>query len=271
MTGSLPLSPDFRESPAIIGMIHLHPTPGSPGFLGLEESLERALSDADRLLEAGFDGLLVENMHDFPTLREKDMGPEVAAYIAVISKSLRDRTPPEIPIGIQVLFAAHRTATAVALAAGLQFLRVEAWTYGHLSDKGWVEASAATTLRYAHAIGAKKLRIWADVKKKHASHAASADLSAGEISETLELHGAHAAIITGLSTGQAPDPAEFKALRAHCRLPLVLGSGLTVQNASPFREVADAFIVGSSIKQDAKWMEPVDLDRSKRLVEAIRG
>ena len=168
MTGRLPLSPDFRNSPALIGMVHVPPTPGSPGFLGMEESLRRSRRDAEALLEAGFDGLILENMHDFPPLREKDMGPEVASYLTVMATELRSMAAPEIPIGIQVLFAAHRTACAVALAAGLQFLRVEAWTYGHLSDKGWVEASAATTVRYAQSIGAEGLRVWADVKKKHA-------------------------------------------------------------------------------------------------------
>jgi len=236
----------------------------------MEESLRRARLDADCLLEAGFDGLILENMHDFPPLRERDMGPEVAAYFTVMATELRTIAPPEIPVGIQVLFAAHRTAVAVALAAGLQFLRAEAWTYGHLSDKGWVEASAATTLRYAQSIGAQGVRVWADVKKKHASHAASADLSAGEIAETLELHGAHAAILTGISTGQAPDPEDFGRVRAHCRLPLILGSGLTVQNASLFREVADGFIVGSTLKQDAKWFQSVDLDRAKQLAKVLR-
>jgi len=250
-------------------MVHVPPTPGSPGFRGMEESLECSLTDAQRLLEAGFDGLLMENMHDFPPLRERDMGPEVPAYLTVIARELRRLAPVEIPVGIQVLFAAHRVAVAVGLAAELQFLRAEAWTYGHLSDKGWVEASAARTVRYAEQIGAPDLKIWADVKKKHASHAASADLSEAEVAETLQLHGAHAAILTGPSTGQAPDPAQFTRVRERCRLPLVLGSGLTVQNASLFRDVADAFIVGSSIKYEAKWLNPIDLERAKALVGSL--
>jgi len=252
-------------------MVHVLPTPGSPGQRSLPESLDRALQDAQVLLDTGFDAILMENMHDFPPLREADMGPEVPAYLAVIGRELRRLAPPGIPVGIQVLFAAHRVAVAVALAAGLDFLRAEAWTYGHLSDKGWVEASAATTLRYARSIQAEGLGIWADVKKKHASHAATADLSLEEIAATLRLHGASAAILTGGSTGVAPDPADFSRVRAACDLPLVLGSGLTVQNAPEFAALADACIVGSSLKKDGKWNNPIDLDRAKALADAFHS
>ncbi|HKI82797.1 MAG TPA: BtpA/SgcQ family protein, partial [Candidatus Krumholzibacteria bacterium] len=164
----------FRNHPALVGMIHVLPSPGSPGQEPMELCLARARADAQTLLKAGFDGLLLENMHDFPPLREREMGPELPAYMAVLAHEIRALAPPEVRVGIQVLFAAHRVAAAVAQAAGLDFLRAESWTYGHLSDKGWAEASAGATLRYARAIGATELAVWADVKKKHASHAATA-------------------------------------------------------------------------------------------------
>jgi len=254
-----------------VGMIHVLPTPGSPGQEPMELCLARARADAQALLKAGFDGLLLENMHDFPPLRESEMGPEVPAYMAVLAHEIRQLAPPEIRVGIQVLFAAHKVAVAVAHAAGLDFLRAEAWTYGHLSDKGWAEASAGTTLRYARAIGATELAVWADVKKKHASHAATADLSLEDVLSTLELHGASAAVITGTSTGIAPPPEDFERARAASTLPLVLGSGLTVQNAPRLARLADALIVGTSLKHDGKWDKPIELDRAKRLVAAIRS
>ena len=271
MPRQLPKQLSLAHRPALVGMIHLLPSPGSPGQRGMQESLERARQDAQVLLDTGFDALLLENMHDFPPLRERDMGPEVPSYLAVLAREIRMLAPPEVPVGIQVLFAAHRVAVAVARAAGLDFLRAEAWSYGHLSDKGWVEASAAVTLRYARALGMEKLAIWADLKKKHASHAATADLSIEDIASTLELHGADAAIITGPSTGQAPDPEDFHRVRASTSLPLVLGSGLTVQNAPLFTGLADVLIVGSSLKKDAKWWNPIDLDRAKELVKVVRG
>jgi membrane complex biogenesis BtpA family protein len=214
--------------------------------------------------------ILVENMHDFPPLREADMGPEVPAAMTALARAVREAAPAEVPVGVQVLFAAHRVALAVAVAAELGFVRAEAWTYGHLADKGWAEASAATSVRYAEQIGASNVAIWADVKKKHASHAITADLETEEIVGTLALHGAQAAIITGTTTGVAPDPDDFRRARARTDLPLVLGSGLTVQNAPHYASLADAFIVGTSIKEEGDWRNPVDPERAKALVGTIR-
>jgi membrane complex biogenesis BtpA family protein len=252
-------------------MVHVLPSPGAPGHTGRAASRRRAREDAKALLDAGFDGLLVENMHDFPPLREVEMGPETPAWLAVLAAEIRDHAPAEIPVGVQVLFAAHRVATAVLVAAGLDFLRAEAWTYGHLADKGWVEASAGTTLRYGRALGADPLVVWADAKKKHASHAATADLSLEEIARGLALHGARACILSGPTTGVAPDPDDFARLRGTVDLPLVLGSGLTVQNAPSFREAADALIVGTAAKIDGKWANPVDPRRARELVAAVHG
>lgn len=252
------------------GMIHVPPSPGCRGFRGVESSRRAVLDDARSLLEAGFDGLLLENMHDFPTVREREMGPEIAAYLAVLARDVRDVAGDGVPLGAQVLFAAHRTALAVALVGELQVVRAEAWTYGHLSDKGWVEASAGTTVRYAEAIGAGAVEIWADVKKKHASHAVSADLSIADVAAGLRLHRADAVVVTGGSTGQAPAVEDLRSVREATDLPVVLGSGLTVQNAPLLAAEADAFIVGSSIKEGGDWRRPVDPDRAAELSRALR-
>ncbi len=265
-----PLSSSLRKGRFVIGMIHVPATPGSPGHGAVEESMFNVIKQAQVLVDCGFDMILLENMHDFPPLREEHMGPEIPAYLTALATAVRAEVPAGFPMGIQVLFAAHRVALAVAHAAGLQAIRAEAWTYGHLSDKGWAEASAATSVRYAQSIGAQDVQIWADVKKKHASHAATSDLSTGDVLSTLELHGADVAILTGVSTGIAPAPGDFSAGRRASRLPLVLGSGLTVQNAPTFAAVADGFIVGTSIKEGGNWRNPVDPERARALLEAIK-
>ena len=82
----------------------------------------------------------------------------------------------ELPLGIQVLAGANKSALAIALAAGLQFIRAEAFVYGHLADEGWMHADAADLLRFRKFNGAEHIAIFTDIQKKHASHAASSDL-----------------------------------------------------------------------------------------------
>jgi predicted TIM-barrel enzyme len=48
-----------------------------------------------------------------------------------------------------------------------------------------------------------------------------------------------------------------------------VGSGITTENIPHYRE-ADAFIVGSSIKQDGLWSNPIDHNRARLLVQAFR-
>lgn len=51
------------------------------------------------------------------------LGPEITACMSVVAGSVRRVLPRTIPVGVQVLAAANRSALAVALAADLQFIR----------------------------------------------------------------------------------------------------------------------------------------------------
>ena len=55
------------DLPRLIGMVHLGPLPGSPGFDGdLDGAVAAAAADAEVIAEAGFDGVMVENFGDAP-------------------------------------------------------------------------------------------------------------------------------------------------------------------------------------------------------------
>jgi len=199
------------------------------------------------------------------------MGPEVAAAMTRAAAALRRRAGPSLPIGVQVLFAANRTAVAVAAAADLDFVRCEGWAYGHLADKGWVEASAGAVVRYRKALEAEGVLVLADVKKKHAAHAVTADVTLADTAANLELQRADAVVVTGPTTGSPPAVVELEAVAAATRLPVVVGSGMTAENVAAFAPRCQAVIVGSSLKEGGDWRRPVDRDRVARFVEAFRA
>ena len=63
-------TPPFR--PRLIGMVHLLPLPGAPGYRGsIDEIAACAASDARILADAGFDAVLVENYGDAPFRKER--------------------------------------------------------------------------------------------------------------------------------------------------------------------------------------------------------
>jgi membrane complex biogenesis BtpA family protein len=224
--------------------------------------------EATKYRERGVDGLIIENMHDTPYLKGA-VGPEIVASMTAVAVAVRS-TAPDIPIGLQILAGANKEALAVALAAELDFIRVENYVFGHLADEGLIESCAGELLRYRRAIGAEDIKIWADVKKKHSAHALTADVSLAHTVHAVEFFRGDAVIVTGALTGHAPAVADLLAAKAAGRLPVALGSGITPQNLVDYWSAADGFIVGSYFKQDGFWANPVDPDRVETMMAKIR-
>ena len=53
-------------------------------------------------------------------------------------------------------------------------------------------------------------------------------------------------------------------------VPVVVGSGITAENLERYA-AADAFIVGTSLKRDGDWAQPVDPARARGLVALRDG
>ena len=123
--------------------------------------------------------------------------------MAVVGREVRRAVP--LPLGVQVLAAANREALAVALACGAAFVRVEGFVFAHVADEGLMEADAGALLRYRTAIGAEQIRVFADIKKKHSSHAITADVDVAETARAAEFALADGVIVTGAATGQPAD------------------------------------------------------------------
>ena len=252
----------FSTPRVLIGMLHLGAL--RVGFSGPEG---QAVAEARVYQEAGFDGLIIENMHDVPYLRG-GVGPEITAAMAVIGSAVRRAVP--LPLGVQVLAGANREALAVALACGAAFVRAEGFVFAHVADEGIHESDAGALLRYRRAIGAEHVRVFVDIKKKHASHALTADVELVETARAAEFFAADGVIITGRETGLPAAPGDVEAVRAAVAIPVLVGSGVRADNMGSFGG-ADGLIVGSSVKRDGHWSGAVDPGRAAALARAFRA
>ena len=253
----------------VVGVIHVGALPGTPAAsLTVEGLTELAVREAALYRDGGVDGLMVENMHDVPYLRGS-VGPEVVASMAVLARAVKAEAG--LPVGVQILAGANVESLAVAHAAGLDYVRVEAYAFAHVADEGLIQSSAAELLRFRRKIGAEGVRVWADVKKKHSSHAITADVSLGETCAAVEFMRGDAVIVSGSATGEAPRAADVREAKSHCRIPVLLGSGVTPENVSEFYDAADGFIVGSYFKEQGLWSNTVEPARVRRMVEAVRA
>ncbi len=249
-------------------MIHLGALPGTPASeLPLSAIEALAVREATLLRDAGVHGLMIENMHDTPYLRGR-VGPEIVAAMAIIGRAVK--ATAKLPCGVQILAGANLEAMAVALAAGLDFIRAEGFAFAHVADEGFIQSSAAELLRFRRNIGADHVQVWTDVKKKHSSHAITADVDIGETAHAVEFMRGDAVIVTGLVTGDAPQAADVLAVKKKTRLPVYLGSGVTAANLESFFPAADGFIVGSEFKQGGNWANTVDAKRVERFMAVHR-
>jgi len=257
----------FSRTKPVAGVIHIGALPGTPrASQSVAELVTAARKEAKVYRECGVDGIIIENMHDVPYLKG-EVGPEIVAAMTAIGTEVKNES--QLPVGIQILAGANIEAMAVAHAAGLDFIRAEGFAYAHVADEGIIEASAAKLLRYRRMIGAERVQVWTDVKKKHSAHAITADVSLGETAETVEFMGADCVIVTGSATGQAPKVADIQEAKSHCHLPVFLGSGISESNIEQFCREADGFIIGSSFKIDALWSNTIDPRRVTQFMRVL--
>ena len=258
----------FSATKPVVGVIHVGALPGTPrNTESVSELVDIAREEARLYREGGVDAIYIENMHDVPYMRGA-VGPEIVAAMTLIGNEVK--TQCGLPVGIQILAGANLEAMAVAHAVGLDFIRAVGYAYAHIADEGLIQASAANLLRYRRVIGAENVQVWTDVKKKHSAHAITADVSLGETAETVEFMGADCVIVTGSATGKAPAVADVLEAKAHCNLPVVLGSGINSLNVKEFYHHADGFIVGSSFKVDGNWANTLDPRRIEEFVRVVK-
>lgn len=251
----------------VIGMIHVRALPGTPRHAGgMQPILDQALAEAEIYRTCGIHALMVENMHDVPYVQRP--GPEIAAGMAVVAREVK-RVHPTLPLGIQILAGANGDALAAALAAGADFIRAEAFVFGHVADEGYMDSCAGALLRHRKAIGAEHVAVFADIKKKHSAHAVTADVDVVQTAHAAEYFLADGLILTGAATGEAARVDELRAVYAATKIPVLVGSGITADNLETYLPIADAFIVGSHFKQDGYWANPLDPARIRRLLAVL--
>jgi len=257
----------FIPDKSVIGMVHVGALPGTPkNDRNIEKIIADAVNDAVILEEEGVDAIMIENMHDRPYLN-RIVGPEVIAAMATVACNVRKKV--SLPLGIQVLAGANKEALAIALAAGFDFIRAEGFVFGHLADEGMMNSDAGELLRYRKQICAEQIQIFADVKKKHSSHAISGDVSIEETAKAAEFFLSDGVIVTGVATGEKASVTDVQAVKNTVKIPLLIGSGIDVKNIGDYWEFADGFIVGSSFKEQGNWENKVDGARVKMFIARV--
>ncbi len=266
------MSKIFSNIKPIIGMVHLHPLPGAPLYdkinMPMQKIIELAVQEAVILEKAGVDGIQVENIWDYPFSRGQDVGYETCA--ALTAATLAVNQSVSIPVGINCHLNGGHAAMAAAVASGARWIRVFEFVSAYISYTGLTEGIGGSLARYRKFLDANDIYFLCDVNVKHGSHFIVSDRQVNELAVDAQEQGADALIITGFETGTAPDEIKVRHCKKAVSIPVLLGSGVTLDNANNLLSAADGAIIGSWFKKNNHWKNPVDFDRAKTFMNKVK-
>jgi uncharacterized protein len=261
-------SPTMSSRKTVVGMVHLKPLPGSPGFDGDYAAIrEAAVRDADALSAGGVDAIMLENFGDIPFFKGA-VPQHTVAFMTALAADVVKRV--SVPVGINVLRNDGCAALSIAAATGAKMIRVNVLTAARVTDQGVIEGISADLLRLKALLGAKDVQIYADIDVKHSAPLAPRPIEE-EVADTVERGGADVLIVSGSGTGKPTDPGMAQRVkRAEPTIPVFIGSGITIDTIAAFGDDADGFIVGTHFKEAGRVELPVDVKRVKAFVARVR-
>lgn len=240
--------------------LHLPVSLSYPAFPGMAAAVSRVQAEVQLLDRAGFDAILIENDNDKPhTLTVNEAQVAWLTRAALAAKAVTER-----PVGIGVQRIDWRATLAVAAAAALEFVRLDVYVDAVRMLDQRVEVNPTEVLEWRSRLRAEHVELWVDVHVKHAELVSRHPL-AESVRRAAE-RGAAAVLVTGNVTGEPPREEDLKLALGH-GVRVLVGSGLTPENAAALRPLCDGAVVGTALKAG----DAVSAERAREMVEAWRS
>ena len=234
----------FAVHKPILGMIHLKGTDRA-------DIVARALREAEVLVVNGIDALIVEDYFG--------SAEDVEAVLQEMARS-----SPGVPVGVNVLDDGP-TSFMLADRYGAQFVQMDS-VAGHVSAADDVAfASEVARLR-----DASTALLLGGVRFKYQPVLSGNPV---EVDLLIATERCDAIVATGPGTGMETPVERIREFRDVLgpSFPLVVGAGLTAENCADTLTIADAAIVGSSLKDTLQADGEVSAARVAELMRTVRA
>lgn len=258
----------FGRDRAVIGVCHLKALPGDPLYDkdgGMEKVYEAALADVRAMQAGGIHAINFSNEFSFPYVTNASV-ETVAAMAAVIGELKRDLS---VPLGVSVCCDSMATIS-LAAAVGAKFAR-GTWSGVFATHYGLMDTNGGEAIRLRHNLGIDDLKMVYYVIPETGKCIGGRDPIEAAKQINFMSH-PDAFGVTGLVAGQKANTQLLGQLReAIPDAVLVATTGLRPENAAEIFRVADAAFVASYLKKDGIFENPVDVERVKKLMEAVNA
>jgi membrane complex biogenesis BtpA family protein len=265
--GEGPLADLFPHKP-IFGMIHLPALPTAPASAStMDQLIAFALAEAAKLERAGLDAAIVENVGDAPFFRDTVPAATVAAMAIIVREVKRATT---MKIGVNMLRNAWEAALSVAYVAGADFIRCNVVIGAYVTDQGIIQGCAAELARLKASLD-RPVLICGDIHVKHAYPLYNVPID-DAAKDLAERGGVDAVIVSGARSPDPPTLETVKLVAESVRLPVLIGSGVGLDNVGDFYRLAGGVMLGETdFKLGRKWGGASDEEAYARAVKACRG
>src|SRR4249919_2037197 len=258
---TLSLRDTFGTVKPVVAMVHFPGLPGRPQHdraAGRARLVDVVGRDLAALQDAGVDGLLFCNEADLPY--QLAVGAEIPAAMAAVIGELRSQV--RVPSGVNILWDA-RASLALARATGAVFIR-EVLTGVYESDLGMITPDIGNIAAYRDAIGAGDVALFDNISPEFASAVGSRGIA--DRAKGAAFLGADAILISGPAAGVPFAMSDLVAAKeAVPDTAVVANTGVRADTITDIFAVADAVIVGTSLKVDGFTFNAVDPARGRGL------
>jgi len=257
----------FDVRKPVIGMCHLPPLPGDPGYdadTGMARIVEHGRREIAALQQGGVDGILISNEFSLPYLTDTEPITSVA-MARVVGELLEELT---VPFGVNVLWDGT-ASIALAVATGAAFVR-EVFTGVYASDFGMWNTDVGATARHRARLSAPDVKLLYNIVPEAAQYVADRDLA--QMTRSTVFNGAPDGLcVSGLTAGAATDTSTLKIVKENAgHVPVFVNTGVRPGTVTESMQFADAAIVGTSFKKDGIFENDVEVARVVELMDVVR-
>lgn len=214
--------------------------PGAPrNDRSMEDLVDWALAETAKLERAGLDACIVENVGDVPLFRDR-VPPVTTAAMAVLVTEVKRAT--KMKVGVNMLRNACEEALSVAHVCGADFIRCNVVIGAYVTDQGIIQGCAAELARLRRNLGSNVL-IFGDVHVKHAHPLFDVPIEYAA-QDLAERGGVDAVIVSGPRSPIPPTWERLEAVKKAVELPVIIGSGIGLENVREFYERSDGVLLG---------------------------
>ena len=260
----------FGKDKAIIGLCQLKALPNDPWYdekAGMEGVFQAALADVIALQNGGIDGIQFTNEFSIPYVCNTKIDPSTVAAMAVIIGRLRPYL--KVPFGANVI---GDTEATIGLCAAVG----ASWTRGSYhgawaTNEGVLNSDCYNVYRLRHNLHVDNLKLVHYVVPESSKDVADRD-PVTILKAHYFLNKPDALGICGLVAGQKVDVELLSRFRnAYPDAVLFAVTGVNKDNVEEIMSIADAAFVGSSLKVDRVFENPVDENNVRELMSALKN